>query len=87
MGGVDKFEPASDGDAVDDAEEAVDHLVAASGDATAYPELPKHVLDAVARLVERTAMPDLHPTIWAIGNDGLDRPIGKRELGIPFLFR
>ncbi|WCP15805.1 Non-homologous end joining protein Ku [Sphingobium sp. AntQ-1] len=63
LGGVDKFEPVSGGGEMDHAEEAIGQLVVAGCDGTVDFEVPEHTLDAVALLVERSVMLDLHPAV------------------------
>lgn len=63
LGGVDKFEPVSGGGDVDHAEEAVGKLVVAGGDGAVDLEVAEHALDAVALLVERPVMLDLHASV------------------------
>lgn len=60
LGRVDKFEPVSGGGDMNHAEEAVGKLVVAGGDGGVNLEVAKHALDAVALLVERLIMLDLH---------------------------
>ncbi len=63
LGGVDKFEPVSGGGEVDHAEEAVGHLVISGGDGAVGLEVAEHALDAVALLVERPVVFDLHTAV------------------------
>lgn len=60
---MDKFEPVSCGGEVDHAEEAADQLVVTGGDGSVDLEVAEHALDAVALLVERPVMVDLHPAV------------------------
>ncbi len=63
LGGVDKFEPVSGGGEMDHAEEAAGQLVVAGGDSSVDLEMAEYALDAVALLVERSVMLDLHPSV------------------------
>ncbi len=63
LGGVDKFEPVSGSGEMDHPEEAVGQLIVSSGDGAVNLELSEHALDAIALLVERPIMLDLHTTI------------------------
>ncbi len=63
LGGVDKFEPVSGGGDMDHTEEAVGKLVVARGDGAVYFEVAEHGLDAVALLVERPVVFDLHAAV------------------------
>lgn len=63
LGGVDKFEPVSGAGEMNHAEEAIGQLVVAGGDGPVDLELTEHALDAVALLVERSVMFDLHPPV------------------------
>lgn len=60
---VDKFELVSGGGKMDHAEEAVGRLVVARGDGTVDLEVSEHALDAIALLVERPVMLDLHAAV------------------------
>jgi len=63
LGGVDNFEPVFGGREVDHAEEAAGELVVAGGDGTVDLEVTEHALDAVALLVERSVIFDLHAAV------------------------
>ena len=63
LGGVDKFEPVSCGGEMDHAEEAVGQLIVAGCDGAIDLEMAEHTLDAVALLVERPVMFDLHAAV------------------------
>jgi len=63
LGGVDKFKPVSGGSEMDHAEEAVSQLIIAGGDGTVDLEMAEHSLDAVALLVERSVILDLHAAV------------------------
>jgi len=63
LGSVDKFEPVSGGGDMDHAEEAVGQLVVAGGDGAVDLDMAEHALDAVALLVERSVMVDLHAAV------------------------
>lgn len=63
LGGVDKFEPVSGGGDMDHAEEAVGELIVAGGDGTVDLEMAEHALDAIALLVQRSVMLDLHTAV------------------------
>ena len=63
LGGVDKFEPVSGGGDMDHTEEAVGKLVIARGDGAVDLQMAEHALDAVALLVERPVVFDLHTTV------------------------
>lgn len=63
LGGVDKFEPVSGSGKMDHSEEAVGELVIAAGDGAIDFEMAEHALDAIALLVERTVMLDLHTAV------------------------
>ena len=63
LGGVDKFEPVSGSGKMDHSEEAVGELVIAGGDGAIDFEMAEHALDAIALLVERTVMLDLHTAV------------------------
>ncbi|MDR6147826.1 hypothetical protein QE363_003619 [Sphingomonas sp. SORGH_AS870] len=60
---MDKFEPVSCRGEVDHAEEAAGQLVVASGDGAVDLKVAEHALNAVALLVERLVMLDLHAPI------------------------
>lgn len=60
---MDKFEPVSGSGEMDHPEEAVGQLIVSSGDGAVNLELSEHALDAIALLVERPIMLDLHTTI------------------------
>lgn len=60
---MDKFEPVSGGGEMDHAEEAAGQLVVAGGDSSVDLEMAEYALDAVALLVERSVMLDLHPSV------------------------
>jgi len=63
LGGVDKFEPVPCGGEMDHAEEAAGELVITGGDGAVDLEVAEHALDAVALLVERPVMLDLHSPV------------------------
>ena len=63
LGGVDKFEPISGGGEMDHSEEAVGQLIVSGGDGAIDLELSEHAFDAIALLVERPIMLDLHATV------------------------
>ena len=63
LGGVDKFEPVSGGGEMDHAEEAVGQLIVPSGDGTVDLEVTEHALDAIALLIERPVVLDLHASV------------------------
>ncbi len=63
LGGVDKFEPVSGGGEMGHAEEAVGQLVVAGRDGTVDLKVAEHALDAIALLVERAVMLDLHTAV------------------------
>lgn len=63
LGGVDKFEPVSGGGDMDHAEEAVGELVVAGGDGPVDLQVTEHALDAIALLVERAVIIDLHAAV------------------------
>ena len=63
LGSVDKFEPVSGGSEMDHSEEAVAQLIVAGGDGAVDLEVAEHALNAVALLVERTVMLDLHAAV------------------------
>lgn len=63
LGGVDKFEPVSGGGQMDHAEEAAGQLVITGGDGTVDLEVAEHALNAIALLVERPVMFDLHAAV------------------------
>ncbi len=48
---------------MDHAEEAAGQLVVAGGDSSVDLEMAEYALDAVALLVERSVMLDLHPSV------------------------
>ena len=60
---MDKFEPVSGGGEVDHAEEAAGELVITGGDGAVDLEVAEHALDAIALLVERSVMVDLHTAV------------------------
>lgn len=60
---MDKVAPVSGGGEVDHAEEATGQLVVAGGDGSVDLKVAEHALDAVALLVERPVVLDLHSTI------------------------
>lgn len=62
LGGVDKFEPVSGGGEMDHAE-ATGQLVVTGDDGAVDLEVAGYVPDAVALLVERPVMLDLHPAV------------------------
>jgi len=63
LGRVDKFEPVSGGGDMDHAEEAAGELVVAGGDGAVDLQVTEHSLDAIALLVERAVMLDLHTAV------------------------
>jgi len=63
LGGVDKFEPVSGGGEMDHSKEAAGKLVVAGGDGAVDLELSKHAFDAIALLVERPIILDLHAAV------------------------
>lgn len=63
LGGVDKFEPVSGAGEMDHSEEAVGQLVIAGGDGAVDFEMAEHAFDAIALLVERPVMLDLHASV------------------------
>ena len=58
-----KFEPVSCGGKMDHTEEAVGQLIVAGSDGPVDSEVTEHALDAVALLVERSVITDLHATV------------------------
>lgn len=60
---MDKFEPVSCSGEIDHAEEAAGQLVIAGRDSAVDLEVAEHALDAVAVLVERSVVLDLHPAV------------------------
>ena len=60
---MDEFEPVSGGDEVDHAEKTAGQLVTAGSDGSIDLEEAEPALDAVALLVERPVMLDLHSTV------------------------
>lgn len=63
LGGVDKFEGVSSGSEMDHAKETIGQLVVAGCDDAIDFEVAEHALDAVALLVERPVMFDLHAAV------------------------
>lgn len=63
LGGVDKFQPVSGGGEVDHAEEAAGELVVAGGNGAIDLQVAEHAFDAIALLVERPVVFDLHPAV------------------------
>ena len=63
LGGVDKFEPVSGCREMDHAEEAAGQLVMAGGDGSVDLQVAEHALNAIALLVERAVVLDLHATV------------------------
>lgn len=63
LGSVDKFDPVSGGSEMDHSEEAVCQLVVARRDGAVDLKVAEHALDAVALLVERTVMLELHAAV------------------------
>jgi hypothetical protein len=63
LGGVDKFEPVSGGGEIGHSEEAVGQLIVSGGDSAVDLELSEHAFDAIALLVERPIMLDLHAAV------------------------
>ncbi len=62
---------------MDHAEEAVSKLVVAGGDGAVDLEVAEHALDAIALLVERPIILDLHTAVCPTRNDGLDLSFGQ----------
>lgn len=60
---MDKFEPVSGRGDMDHAEEAVGELVIAGGDGAVDLEVAEHAFDAIALLVERPIVFDLHASV------------------------
>lgn len=61
--GVDEFEPVSGGCDVHHAHEAGGELIVAGGDCAVDFQTAQHALDAVALLVERPVVFDLHAAV------------------------
>lgn len=77
LGDVDKFEPVPGGGEVYHAEEAVGQLIIARGDGAVDLEVAEHALDAVALLVERPVMLNLHAAVRPARDNGRDIPLRK----------
>jgi hypothetical protein len=63
LGGVDEFEPVCAGGDMDHAHETRRELIVSGGDGAVDFRAAEHALDAVALLVERPVMFDLHPAV------------------------
>jgi len=63
LGGVDKFEPVSGCGEMDHAEEADCQLIVAGGNGAVDLEMAEHPFNAIALLVERSIMLDLHAAV------------------------
>lgn len=60
---MDKFEPVSGCGEMDHAEEAVGQLIISGRDGAVDFELAEHAFDAIALLVERPVIVDLHSAV------------------------
>lgn len=63
LGGVDEFEPVSGCGDMNHAHEAGGELIISRGNGAVDFQMAEHALDAVALLVERPIMFNLHPAV------------------------